>query len=154
MVFKKMSNGHELSIHVDVEALNAEMDKRIQEYSELIGKEITNDEDGWDTIYEYALQSVYGDPESDYCSVDSILKDCNEFKELITNICKNPDQLWDKVSFKKNGTFKLNAKPTLKEAINGNYWEDSYGWHTLILRMVPHSDTEIHVEFDTIVLHY
>ena len=101
------------------------------------------------------MQSVYGDPESDFCTPDEIISDLNGFKNDIKRIIEGDgEELWKIVSLKKDGTFKKTAKPTIREAINGCYWDDSYGWNTQVLRLEPHDDTHLYLELDTIVLHY
>ena len=104
--------------------------------------------------YEYDMQRVHGDID-EFCTPDEIITDRNNFKESIQKIiADNGSTLWGMVQLKKNGTFKKTSKPTIRTAINGSYWEDSYGWNTLVLRIVPHSDTVCHVELDHIVEHY
>lgn len=108
-----------------------------------------------DYRYEYGMQKVYGDPESDFCTPDEIIADLNGFKDDIKRLVEGDgEELWRMATLKKNGTFKKTAKPTVREAINGHYWEDSYGWNTLVLRLEPRDDTHMYLELDTIVLHY
>lgn len=164
--FTRESNGYTLTIEIDDAGLLAEIDKDIQEMVELkkkhaeyekerIEAEENGDEDYDDWRWEYDMSSVYGDPESDWCTPDEIIKNREEFKVIINRLATGDGtELWDMASLKKNGTFKKNAKPMIKEAINGSYWEDSYGWNTLVMRLVPVTDTLARVELDTIVLHY
>lgn len=164
--FTRESNGFTLEIEVDEEGLLKEIDEEIQQMEELdkkyaeyekerIEAEEKNDQNYDDWRYEYPMDRVYGDWEGDYCTPSEILSCLNDFKEAIKKlVVDNGETLWGMVTFKKNGTFKKNTKPMIKEAINGSYWEDSYGWNTLVLRLVPVSDTLARVELDTIVLHY
>lgn len=164
--FTKESNGYTLTIEVDDEKLLERIDRDIKEMEELKKKyadyekerveaEENGVEDYDDWRWEYNMSSVYGDPESDWCTPDEIIKNREEFKAIITRLANGDGtELWNMATFKKNGTFKKNAKPMIKEAINGSYWEDSYGWNTLVMRLVPVDDTHACVELDTIVLHY
>ena len=164
--FQKNSNGHILNITINEEELFQSLDEDIKKYEDLKQKcakyekeraeaEENNDEDYYDYRYEYDMQSVYGDPESDFCTPDEIISDLNGFKNDIKRIIEGDgEELWKIVSLKKNGTFKKTAKPTIREAINGSYWDDSYGWNTQVLRLVPYDDTRVYLELDTIVLHY
>ena len=170
--FTQVSNGHTLEIHIDENKLFAQLDKDIKEMEQLKadileagGEEAyaaEHNEDPEEYIeeylaeykYEYAMQKVYGEMD-EFCTPDEIIADRNDFKESIKKIiADNGSTLWGMVQLKKNGTFKKTSKPTIRTAINGSYWEDSYGWNTLVLRIVPHSDTICHVELDHIVEHY
>ena len=164
--FQKISNGHTLNIIINEDELFQSLDEDIKKYEDLKKKyakyekeraeaEENNDEDYYDYRYEYDMQSVYGDPESDFCTPDEIISDLNGFKNDIKRIIEGDgEELWKIVSLKKNGTFKKTAKPTIREAINGCYWDDSYGWNTQVLRLVPYDDTRVYLELDIIVLHY
>lgn len=164
--FQKISNGHTLNIIINEDELFQSLDEDIKKYEDLKQKyaecekertdaEESNDEDYYDYRWEYDMQSVYGDPESDFCTPDEIIKDLNGFKNDIKRLIEGDgEELWKIATLKKNGTFKKTAKPTVREAINGHYWEDSYGWNTLVLRLEPRDDTHMYLELDTIVLHY
>jgi hypothetical protein len=172
--FTQTSNGRILEIHVDENKLFAQLDEDIKEMEQLkadiaaaggeetYAHEHNDDEEEYsdehkyyaDFKYEYAMQKVHGDID-EFCTPDEIIMDRNNFKEAIEKIiADNGSTLWGMVQLKKNGTFKKTSKPTIRTAINGSYWEDSYGWNTLVLRIVPHSDTVCHVELDHIVEHY
>lgn len=158
-VFQKESNGYTLSIRINEEELFNRLDEEIAKYEDLKKKydKLEQEREGSDDDYrwEYDMQSVYGDPESDWCTPDEIIEDLNKFKSIITNAVNGDgSDLWNKVDLKKNGTFKKNSKPTLKEAINGTYWEDSYGWRTQVLRLEPWDDTNVNMTLDRITLHY
>lgn len=158
-VFQKESNGYTLSIRINEEELFNRLDEEIAKYEDLKKKydKLEQEREGSDDDYrwEYDMQSVYGDPESDWCTPDEIIEDLNKFKSIITNVVNGDgSDLWNKVDLKKNGTFKKNSKPTLKEAINGTYWEDSYGWRTQVLRLEPWDDTNVNMTLDRITLHY
>lgn len=164
--FTKLSNGHVLTIEIDEASLLAEIDKDIKEMEDLkkkhadyekerIEAEEKGDEDYDDWRWEYDMSSVYGDPESDWCTPDEIIANREEFKNIINRLVTGDgEELWNLAQLKKNGTFKKTSKPMIKEAINGSYWEDSYGWNTLVMRLVPINDIFARVELDTIVLHY
>lgn len=172
--FTRESNGYTLTIEVDKTGLLAEIDEDIKRMEDLKkeiakkGESVVAAEQGdnpdeymegseymADYKYEYDMQSVYGDPESDWCTPDEIIQDREDFKNIVNRLATGDgEELWNMIQFKKNGTFKKNSKPMIKEAINGSYWEDSYGWNTLVLRLVPVTDTLARVELDTIVLHY
>lgn len=156
--FQKISNGFTLNIIINEEELFKSLDKDIKQYKDLkekLAKEKEEDIENDDYKWEYNMQSVYGDPESDFCSPDEIIADLNGFKDDIKRLIEgNGEELWKMTALKKNGTFKKNCKPMIREAINGVYWEENYGWNTLVLRLEPHDDTHIHLELDTIVLHY
>jgi TusA-related sulfurtransferase len=172
--FTQTSNGRILEIHVNESALYAQLDEDIKEMEDLktevaaaggeeaYAHEHNEDEEEYldeheyyaDYKYEYAMQKVGGDI-NEFCTPDEIIADRNSFKESIQKIiADNGSTLWEMVQLKKNGTFKKTSKPTIRTAINGSYWEDSYGWNTLVLRIVPHSDTVCHVELDHIVEHW
>lgn len=163
--FTRLSNGYTLSIIIDDEKLLGMIDKEIKKYQDLqakykayeeeriVAEENGEDYDDW--RWEYDMSSVYGDPESDWCTPDEILKDLEGFKQVIIDaVNSDGSKLWDMVALKKNGTFKKNCKPMLKEAINGTYWEDSYGWNAQVLRLEPSDDTHVYMQLDKIVLHY
>lgn len=164
--FQKESNGYTLEIIIDDAALLAMLDDDIKKYQELQAKykaleeervdaEENNSPDYDDWRWEYDMGSVYGDPESDFCTPEAIIEDLEKFKKVITDAVNGDgSELWALVALKKNGTFKKNCKPMLKEAINGTYWEDSYGWNTQVLRLEPSDDTHVYMKLDTIVLHY
>lgn len=164
--FQRQNNGYTLEIIIDDEALLKMLDDDIQKYQELQAKykaleeeRVDAEENGTDDYddwrWEYDMSSVYGDPESDFCTPEQIIKDLEEFKKVITDaVNSDGSKLFDMIPLKKNGTFKKNTKPMLKEAINGTYWEDSYGWNTQVLRLEPWDDTHVHMKLDTIVLHW
>lgn len=154
--FTQESNGRILEIHIDENVLYAKLNEDIKEMEDL--KVEVAAADGEETYadykYEYAMQKVGGDV-NEFCTPDEIIADRNEFKESIAKIiADNGSTLWDMVQLKKNGTFKKTSKPIICTAINGSYWEDNYGWNTLVLRIVPYSDTVCHVELDRIVEHW
>lgn len=154
--FTKESNGYTLTIEVDDKKLKQKLDLDIAEM-EQIKKEHGNDIDAIneEIKWEYGMNKVNCDYEHDFCSPDEIIADRNEFYETIQKlIADNGETLWAMAQFKKNGTFKKNCKPTIKEAINGSYWEDSYGWNTLVMRLVPVTDILARVELDTVVIHW
>lgn len=164
--FQKISNGHTLNIIINEDELFQSLDEDIKKYVDLkqkfkecekerIEAEENNDEDYYDYRWEYDMQSVYGDPESDWHTPDEIIEDLNGFKDDIKRLIEGDgEELWKIATLKKNGTFKKTVKPTIREAINGHYWEDSYGWNTLVLRLEPWDDTHMYLRLDTIVLHY
>lgn len=159
--FTKESNGFTLEIQIDDEKLLTKIDEDIQEMEELKQKlangEYQKEDDDEDTCWhwDYDMGSVYGDPESDFCTPDSVIKNREDFKTEIKRLAAGDgEELWKMAQLKKNGTFKKNCKPMLKEAINGSYWEDSYGWNTLVMRLEPVSDTLACVKLSHIVLHY
>ena len=164
--FQKNSNGHILNITINEEELFQSLDEDIKKYEEVKQKfeeyekerveaKENNDEYYNDYRWEYDMQSVYGDPESDFCTPDEIISDLNGFKNDIKRIVEGDgEELWKIVSLKKNGTFKKTAKPIIREAINVCYWDDSYRWNTQVLRLEPRDDTHLYLELDTIVLHY
>lgn len=152
--FEKESNGHMLKIVIDEQSLFSELDDEIKKYED-IKKQFGGDNVPDDDDTKWDMQRVYGDPESDYCTTNQVIDDLNDFKNLITRLIESDgSELWNSVSLKKNGTFKKNCKPMLKEAINGSYWDESYGWNTLVLRLEPWDDTTVNMLLDTIVLHY
>lgn len=164
--FTKESNGYTLTIEVDEEKLLERIDKDIKEMEELkkkyeeyekerVDAEENDVEDYDDWRWEYDMSSVYGDPESDWCTPDEIIENREKFKAIINRLVEGDGtELWDIAPFKKNGTFKKTNKPMLIEAVNGTYWEDSYGWHALVMRLVPVDDTLACVELEKIILHY
>ena len=111
MQFFKDSNGRRLTITVNVESLLQRID------------ELKTDED----YLEYACDRVSGNCDTDKVGQESILNDLNEFAKLISYYGENGNELFDKTAYKKNGTFNLRTKPTLKQAVNGSYWEDQIG---------------------------
>ncbi len=152
--FEKESNGHTLKIIIDETNLFSELDDEIKKYED-IKKEFGGDNIPDDEDCKWEMQSVYGDSENDYCTPNQIIDDLNDFKNIINRLIESDgSELWNTVALKKNGTFKKNCKPTLKEAINGSYWEENYGWNTLVLRLEPWDDTTVNMLLDTIVLHY
>lgn len=155
--FKKLSNGHTLEIIIDDEALLEELNAAIEEYEDLKTKLATLEKgtDKYDSLFwEYNMQRVYSDL-SNYCTVDEILDDLKEFKQIVLDaVMSDGSELFEKAELKKNGTFKKTCKPLLKDAINGYYWEDSYGWNTRVLRLEPINDTQAEMRLDHIVVHY
>lgn len=141
-MFTVNSNGHTLAITVDGDALRKEIDGRIEYYKS-------------DKVEEYERQRVYGDYKTDFCTLDETLKDLEDFKKVITDY-ENGDgqELFSLMPIKKNGTFKKNVKPTLKEAVCGIYYEECYGWSTMILRLEAVSDTEVRMALSQVILHY
>ena len=164
--FQKISNGHTLNIIINEDKLFQSLDEDIKKYEYIkqryekyekkrIEAEENNDENYNDYRWEYDMQSVYGDPESDFCTPDAIIEDLNKFKNDIKRIIEEDgENLWKIIPLKKNGSFKKNIKPIIRTAINGSYWEDCFGWNTLVLRLEPRDDTNIYLKLDTIVLHY
>ena len=164
--FQKISNGHTLNIIINEDKLFQSLDEDIKKYEYIkqryekyekkrIEAEENNDENYNDYRWEYDMQSVYGDPESDFCTPDAIIEDLNKFKNDIKRIIEGDgEKLWKIIPLKKNGSFKKNIKPIIRTAINGSYWEDYFGWNTLVLRLEPRDDTHMYLELDTIVLHY
>lgn len=166
--FTKVSNGHTLEIQVNDEKLLKQVNEDIKEMEDLklkiaeyekerIEAKENDDECYDDWRYDYDMQSVYGDPEdeNDYLTPDEIIADREEFKKIINRfVSGDGSELWKLAQFKKNGTFKKTSKPMIKEAINGTYYMEEYGWNADVLRLVPVSDTLARVEFDRITLHY
>lgn len=172
--FTKESNGHTLTIEIDEVSLLAEINEDIKRMEDLKkeiaekGEEVVAVEkcedpneyiEGYeyqaDYRYEYDMQKVYGDYERDFCTPDEIIADREDFKKDINRLAAGDGtELWILAQFKKNGTFKKTSKPIIREAINGSYWEDSYGWNTLVMRLVPVDDTLARVELNSIVIHY
>ena len=164
--FQKISNGHTLNIIINEDKLFQSLNEDIKKYEYIkqryekyekkrIEAEENNDENYNDYRWEYDMQSVYGDPESDFCTPDAIIEDLNKFKNDIKRIIEEDgENLWKIIPLKKNGSFKKNIKPIIRTAINGSYWEDYFGWNTLVLRLEPRDDTNIYLKLDTIVLHY
>ena len=151
--FTKSSNGYELVIEIDESKLEEKLDLDISEM-EMLERDYGNNIDK-DTLIEYGMSRVQGDYERDYCSTEEIINDRKNFIETVHKlIADNGESLWAMAVFKKNGTFKKNVKPVIKYAVNGSYWEESYGWDTLVLRLVPVTDTLARVELSNIVVHY
>ena len=138
MQFFKESNGHKMTITVDVETLLQEID------------DLKNDEE----YLEYYNQLVSGDCSCDMVDKDAILSNLDEFAELVTYYGENGEELFNGMAYKKNGTFSLRVKPVVKQAVNGAYWEDSYGWNTKVLRLEPTDDTHAEVVLTSIIVHY
>lgn len=171
--FTKTEGKHVLTITVDDENLLKTLSEKESEYQKILnfyekekaaGEPHTDSEKeyftkgyGKEFIIDHDMQSVYGDgyDDSDICTPSEILADIKEMKDLIASITDETiDEYFAKLPRKKNGTFNKTCKPTLHESINGCYWEDSYGWNTLVLRLVPTDDKNAVIEFDNIVLHY
>ena len=164
--FQKISNGFTLNIIINEDELFYSLDAYIKKYEDLkqkyaeyekerIEAEENNDEDYYDYRWEYDMQSVYGDPESDWCTPDEIIKDLNGFKDDIKRVVESDgEELWKMVALKKNGTFKKNIKTMIRKAINGFYYNHKYGWNTQVLRLEPSDDTHLYLKLDTITLHY
>lgn len=165
--FEKTSGKKTLTIIIDEKSMLDELNKDIQAFTDLIKSydeykakldpsetPKTPSEYYKDFVYDYDMQSVYEDVDS-WVKPEDIIKDLNEFKDIITkSVESDGSKLWDKIVLKKNGTFNKTCKPTLKEATNGCYWDDSYGWNTRVLRLVAHDDVTVHMQLDEIVLHY
>lgn len=141
--FTRENNGYTLTIQVNEE----ELLKRIQECRD--PKYEYYSEDG-DQDYNMNRVNSY----EEYCSKEEILADLDEFEANINYYIQHGNELFDFMRLKKNGTFTKNAKPILKEAINGAYWEDSYGWNTMVLRIEPINDTLAELVLTEIVIHY
>lgn len=138
MQFFKEANGRQLTIRVDTEALLQRID------------DLRNDEG----YLEECNQLVGGDCSGDMVSKDVILANLDEFAELVASYGENGDELFDEMTYKKNGTFSLRSKPVLKQVVNGSYWEDYYGWNTKVLRLEPTNDTNAEVVLTDIIVHY
>lgn len=139
MQFFQESNGHTLTITVDTESLLAKIDA------------LRVDED----YMEYAVNRVSGScGDDDNVSQETIMRDLDEFAERINYYTENGDELFEKMAYKKNGTFNRTNKPWLKSAVNGSYWEDHYGWNTKVLRVEARTDTEAEVVLTDVIIHY
>ena len=148
--FTKENNGHILTIEIPKDDLLTDIDNEIK-CVETAKATDTADEN---EFYDFGMNKVYSDID-EFCTFDEILNDLNGFKNDIQKIINDDgESLWNMCVFKKNGTFKKSCKPLIREAINGDYWDDSYGWNTRVLRLIPKSDTLARVEFDHIVVHY
>lgn len=145
-IWKKISNGHTLTITFDDKAAIKSVEDQI--------KEIQNaaDED-FEEVYCYT--EVYSDIDK-YVPKAVCIADLEELIERIKSIAADEEGLflWNSIALKKNGTFRRNSKHTFFEQKFGNYWEDSYGWYTQILRHEPITDTEGVIKLDHVVLHY
>ena len=86
-VFQKESNGYILSIRINEEELFNRLDGEIAKYEDLRKKydKLEQEREGSDDDYrlEYDMQSVYGDPESDWCTPDEIIEDLNSLSLLL-----------------------------------------------------------------------
>lgn len=149
-ILEKESNGYTLQIIIDEEKLLSRIDEEIQDY-----KESQKDYEEDESPHYYGLDKVYGNIEEDYCTFEEVFECLDEFKDKIHELANGADEeIWNMVSLKKNGTFKRNAKPVIKEAINGYYAMESYGWDTLVLRLIPIDDTHAEIILDEITIHY
>ena len=139
MQFFQESNGRTLTITVDAESLLGAIDA------------LRTDED----YMEYAVSRVdsYYDADNEM-SQEDIMRDLDEFVERINYYAENGDELFEKMAYKKNGTFNRTNKPWLKRAANGAYWEDHYGWNTKVLRLEARTDTEAEVVLTDVIVHY
>lgn len=166
--FTKINNGHALILVIDKDSIFADLDELIKacddakkDIEEGLKDGTITEEDISNVLSEYDLPTdkLYEDYER--CSIKSAedvdkIRQCYvEAKNTVEQYIKdNAALLWDKVSYKKNGTFKKTVKPIIFEHDYGHYWEDSYGWNTMVIRLEPVSDTELELTITDVVEHY
>lgn len=141
----KLSNGHILKVYIDADELIMAINNQIKEVRD------NTDDDG---IAEY-MTTVQGRSD-DAVLAEDVIKDLEKMKTTVLHYAEeeNHHTLIDKMPLKKNGTFKRTQKPVLDEAQYGEYWDDSYGWHVMVIRIEAISDTEAEVRVDFIIEHY
>lgn len=143
---EKLSNGYVLTLTIDTEYLVSAIDEKIEDV-----RNNTNEQGRAKYMTE-----VHGNSE-ELAYADVVVRDLEEIKSKVIGFTKLEDNLRsliDKMPLKKNGTFKRSVKPTLAEQNYGEYWEDSYGWNILTIRIEADSDTEATVRASYIVEHY
>ncbi len=139
MQFFQEVNGHTLTITVDTENLLEQIDM------------LRTDED----YMEYAINRVNGNcSDDDEVSQETIMRDLDAFEERINYYAEYGDELFEKMAYKKNGTFNRTNKPWLKRAVNGALLESHYGWTAKVLRVEARTDTEAEVVLTDIIVHY
>lgn len=149
-LFTKESNGRTLTIQIDKEKLFKRLNEEIAEYKKL---ENASDDEIEDMMYDLSLERVQSDT-GDMCSASEIIECYESIKRTINKIINtNGEYLWDRLKLKTNGTFSRNQKPIIRKAINGSYWEDHYGWNTLVLRLVPLNDIVVELKLEEIIIH-
>lgn len=144
----KQSNGHTLTVVMDEESLLKKIDEKILKFRNY-------KKYGYSEEEKMDMATVYGDWEMDFHEPQECINDLMGMKQRIMSLKNDKGtQIWNKVSLKKNGTFKKTTKPILREESFGPYFEDSYGWHVEVLRMEPVNDTKIEIVLTNIVIHY
>lgn len=149
-IFTKESNGHTLSIQIDKEKLFERLDNELKEFKKL---EKADDNEIAEAMYDLPLERIQSDT-GDTCSVTEIIECYESIKRTINKIIREDGNfLWTRLKTKQNGTFNRANKPIIRKAINGSYWEDSYGWNTLVLRVVPINDLVAELRLEEIIIH-
>ena len=138
MQFFQEVNGRTLTITVDTEELLDQIDM------------LRTDEE----YMEYAVSRVNGSGSDDEVSQETILRDLDAFEDRINYYAENGDELFEKMAYRKNGTFNRTNKPWLKRAVNGAYLESHYGWTTKVLRLEARTETEAEVVLTDVIVHY
>lgn len=138
MIFQKESNGHKLTIEVNTDNLLQTINLLKSNYD-----------------YINKRTEIVGDTSED-CSIDkdAILQDLDEFAKTVSYYSEHGDEIFDKMTYKKNGAFSVKNKPILKQAVNGEYWDDYYGWNTMALRVEPVADAHAKLILKDIIVHY
>lgn len=149
-LFTKESNGHTLTIQIDKDKLLEQLNKEIAEYKKF---ENASDDEIEDMMYDLSLERIQSDI-GDMCSASEIIECYESIKKTINKVVHtNGKYLWERLKLKTNGTFTRNQKPIIRKAINGSYWEDHYGWNTLVLRLVPLNDFVVELRLEEIIIH-
>ena len=144
-IIDRISNGHVLKLSIDADELIMAINNQIKNVRD------NTDENG---IAEY-LTTVQGRSD-DAVLAEDVIKDLEKMKLTVQHYAEEENHfaLIDKMPLKKNGTFKRTQKPVLAEAEYGEYWDDSYGWYVMVIRIEATSDTEAEVRADFIIEHY
>lgn len=161
--FTRVNNGHTLAIVVDKSYILSILDDYIKICNQVKDEAKKDPEmDIRESLCdaEIPVQRVnedygYYDTEVTFDVVDSIIAEYQKAKDAVEEyIADDAAKLWSEVSYKKNGTFKKNVKPLIFKHSYGDYWEDSYGWKTMVIRLEACSDTECKLKMENIIIHY
>lgn len=162
MEFKKINNGHAMVLVVDENHLYTRLDEYVKSCDDLIAEVEKDPElDIRESLDDHGLPTCvigedYGeDREYDMDYIKELRQQYESAKEKIRKGMENDAAIfWDMMSYKKNGTFKKTVKPMVFEHSYGDYWEDSYGWNTMVIRFEAKSDTKIELKLYHTVIHY
>ena len=165
--FTKVSNGHTLEITVPKTDLFAKIDNYINDVRKILqeledlkqsrgGQELSEEElRDFCAGCDFGLDKVYGDAEVDYCTPEEVMSDLEKFKKCINELIEdNGKALFNLLPTKKNGTFNLKVKHIVKQAINGWFSYERYGWSATALRVVASDDTHAELVLDEIIVKY
>lgn len=154
----KQSNGHTLTIEMDVEALRSYWQGWLDNFRK--AAEIPDDKDEEREEFEanewYRCMVHGGVSDSEFVHIDECITQLESMVECVNKLDHedNPDVVFAMMPLKKNGTFKRSVKPVIEHLGFGPYWEDSYGWNVYGIRIQPLDDTHANIVVSSWTEHY